>query len=299
MSEEGQNPPPPPPPNDGMEMLIKFLKLKPPTFDGTPDPMQYEYWKRKIEGLFEVMECPTNYRVRFAAHLFEKDASFWWDTVKPREGEQPLTWEEFKGLLDEKYYPKEVKWAKEQEFLNLQQGKKPVIEYMSKFNELSRFAPHQVANEEMKMERFERGLKSKLKTNMAALTFPNLQTMYQKAIKVERVIDESEAFELAMQQKRKREVESSQGGVRGNGKKPHPNYQSQKDRTPYEPRPRCDTCGKLHNGPCARLTGACFGCGEIGHYQNQCPKKVQGNVQANQRTQSANRQGGNHLQARK
>ena len=40
----------------------------------------------------------------------------------------------------------------------------PVIEYMSKFNELSRFARHQVANEEMKMERFERGLKAKLKT---------------------------------------------------------------------------------------------------------------------------------------
>jgi len=89
----------------------------------------------------------------------------------------------------------------------------PVIEYMSKFNELSRFAPHQVANEEMKMERFERGLKSKLKTNMAALTFPNLRTIYQKAIKVERVIDECEASELASQQKRKRGVESSQEGV--------------------------------------------------------------------------------------
>ena len=100
MSEERQNPPPPPPPNDGMEILIKFLKLKPPTFDGTPDPMQYGYWKRKIEGLFEVMECPANHNVMFAAHLFEKDASFWWDTVKPREGEQPLTLEELKGLLD-------------------------------------------------------------------------------------------------------------------------------------------------------------------------------------------------------
>ena len=70
---------------------------------------------------------------------------------------------------------------------------------MYKFNELSRFAPHQVANGEMKMEQFERGLKSKLKTNMAALTFPNLQTMYQKAIKVEHVINECEASELATQ----------------------------------------------------------------------------------------------------
>jgi len=220
MSEERQNPPPPPPPNDGMEMLIKFLKLKPPTFDGAPDPIQYEHWKRKIEGLFEVTECPANHKAKFAAHLFEKDAGFWPDAVKPKEGEQPLTWAEFKGLLDGKYYPKEVKWAEEQEFLNLRQGKMPVIEYKSKFNELSRFAPHQVANEEMKMERFERGLKFNLKTNMVALTFPKLQTMYQKAIKVERVIDECEASELATQQKRKREVESSQGGVRGNGRKP-------------------------------------------------------------------------------
>jgi len=108
-----------------------------------------------------------------------------------------------------------------------------VIEYMSKFNELSRFAPHEVANEEMKMERFERGLKAKLKTNIAALSFPNLQTMYKKAIKMERIIDECEASELAMQQKRKREVKSAQGGVCGNGRKPSSNHRSQNDRTPY------------------------------------------------------------------
>ena len=113
----------------------------------------------------------------------------------------------------------------------------PVIEYMSKFNELSRFAPHQVANEGMKMERFEGGLKSKLKTNMATLTFPNLQTMYQSSIKVERVINGGEPSELAVQQKRKREVESSEAGVRRNGRKPNSNHQSQKDRTLYEPRP--------------------------------------------------------------
>ena len=115
--------------------------------------------------------------------------------------------------------------------------------------------------------------------------------MYQKAIKVEHVIDECKASELATQQKRKREVVSSQGGVRGNGRKAKSNHQSQKDRTPYEPRPRCEMCGKLHNGPCARLTGACLGCGEIGHYQNQCPKKVQENIQANQRTEPASKQG--------
>lgn len=41
MSEERQNPPPPPLPNDVIEMLIKCLELKPPMFDGVPDPIQY------------------------------------------------------------------------------------------------------------------------------------------------------------------------------------------------------------------------------------------------------------------
>lgn len=91
MSEKRQNTPPSRPPNDVMEMLIKFLKLKPPMFNGAPDPMQYEHRKRKIEGLLEVMECPANYKVKFAAHFFEKDASFCLDMVKPTEGEPPLT----------------------------------------------------------------------------------------------------------------------------------------------------------------------------------------------------------------
>jgi len=63
---------------------------------------------------------PTNYKVKLDALLFEKDVSFWWDTVKPKVGKAPLTWAQFKELLYEKYYPKEIKWVKEHEFLNVE-----------------------------------------------------------------------------------------------------------------------------------------------------------------------------------
>jgi len=92
-----------------MEILVKLLKLKSPTFDGAQELLQYEHWKRKIEGLLEVLECPANYMVKLAAHLFKKDACFLWHVVKPKEGEAPLTLAQFKGLLDEKYNFKEVK----------------------------------------------------------------------------------------------------------------------------------------------------------------------------------------------
>ena len=58
-------------------------------------------------------------------------------------------------MMDAQYYPRDVKRTKEQEFLRLKQGQMSVVEYAAKFNELSRFAPNQVATEEMKMDHFE------------------------------------------------------------------------------------------------------------------------------------------------
>ena len=46
-----------------------------------------------------------------------------------------------------------------------------VMEYAAKFNELSRFAPNQVATEEMRMDHFEQGLKGPIKRMIAGHVF--------------------------------------------------------------------------------------------------------------------------------
>jgi len=43
---------------------------------------------------------------------------------------------------------------KEREFLSLKQGSLSVMEYVTKFNELSHFAPHQVDTEERRVDHF-------------------------------------------------------------------------------------------------------------------------------------------------
>ena len=75
------------------EVLCNFQKLKPPKFEGGPDPLVYEDWIRKIEDLLEVMECPPQLKVRLASHQFEKEANFWWATVKHLAGQPQLTWQ--------------------------------------------------------------------------------------------------------------------------------------------------------------------------------------------------------------
>ena len=81
--------------------------------------------------------------------------------MKPRAGEPALTWNQLKALMGTQYYPQDVRRAKEREYLRLKQGKMSVIEYAVKFNALSRFAPNQVATEEMRMDHFKQGSKGK------------------------------------------------------------------------------------------------------------------------------------------
>jgi len=60
-----------------LEMICQFNKLKPLKFSGETDPLVYEERLRRIENLFEVMDCPEGSKVRLETHQFEREAEFW------------------------------------------------------------------------------------------------------------------------------------------------------------------------------------------------------------------------------
>jgi len=66
------------------------------------------------------------------------------------------------------------------------------MEYAARFNELRRFAMHQVNTEERKMDHFEQGLRGDIKLVIAGQTFTSFQDMYQRAVKVARVLEGNE-----------------------------------------------------------------------------------------------------------
>ena len=135
------------------------------------------------------MECSDRFKVVLATYQFEGEAEFWWETVKPRGEEAPITWERLSELMDVKYYPRDAKRAKEREFLSMRQGNMSVMEYVVKFNELIRLASHQVATEEMKMDHFEQGMKGTIKSMIVGHSFENFQEMYQLVVKIARVLE--------------------------------------------------------------------------------------------------------------
>ena len=54
--------------SSAMDVICQFSKLKPPKFQGGADPLRYEEWIRKLEDLFEIMECPDRYKVALATY---------------------------------------------------------------------------------------------------------------------------------------------------------------------------------------------------------------------------------------
>jgi len=178
------------------------------------------------------MECPNRFKVALTTYQFEGEAEFWWGTVKPTEGEDPITWDRMVELLDSKYYPWDVQRTKEREFLSLKQGCVSVMEYAAKFNELSRFAMHQVNTEERKMDHFEQGLRGDIKSVIAGQTFTSFQDMYQRAVKVAWVLEENEKETQILNLEPKRREQFRQNPQNRTKKRSRPNYPLEKGKQP-------------------------------------------------------------------
>ena len=78
--------------------------------------------------------------------------------MKENQNEPGFRWTQFKELIKNRVYPISLQKAKEKEFLELDQGSISVVQYASKFIELSHFAPTYVGNETLKMNQFESSL---------------------------------------------------------------------------------------------------------------------------------------------
>jgi hypothetical protein len=69
-------------PNGGRphDRMGEFLRLKPPTFARSSNPLDTDHWLRTVKRKLEAIECPENQRVHLAAHQLSGMALSWWDT---------------------------------------------------------------------------------------------------------------------------------------------------------------------------------------------------------------------------
>ncbi|MQM07116.1 hypothetical protein Taro_039951 [Colocasia esculenta] len=147
----------------GVPMMERFRRMTLPFFKGEKDPILAESWLRETEKIFHAIRCAEEER---------KHADVWWSSVlhtQFADGAMEVAWAEFIHLFRAKYIPEHVQDRMEHKFLTLTQGSMSVLEYEARFAELSKYAPHIVADERRKVKKFIMGLKPSLRTRLVAL----------------------------------------------------------------------------------------------------------------------------------
>ncbi|KAL2486451.1 Pepsin-retropepsin like protein [Abeliophyllum distichum] len=83
-------------------MVEQFCHFKPPSFNGKDDPFAAEEWLRRLEGIFEHLNCNDMLKVSYAKFMLIHDASRLWESdsrTKTTEQQRSLTWNQFQEAL--------------------------------------------------------------------------------------------------------------------------------------------------------------------------------------------------------
>ncbi|KAA0039195.1 gag protease polyprotein [Cucumis melo var. makuwa] len=234
-------------------------KYNPKTFNGSMDnPTKAQMWLTSIETIFLYIKCPKDQKVQCAVFFLEDRGTAWWETVERMLGSDisKITWEQFKENFYAKFFSANVKHAKLQKFLNLEQGDMTMEQYDAEFDMLSHFAPNVVRDEASRTEKFVRALDLSL----------------HEKVDSSKVADRGSALE------QKRKVESQpdvvpQRTLRSGGVfQRHRHELAAVGRTLRE-LPVCTTCERVYRGRCLAGSKFCFRCRQSGHTADACPRK--------------------------
>jgi hypothetical protein len=64
------------------DRLSQFLRLNPPSFSSSSEPIAADDWLRTINKKLDTIEAQEDESVRFAAHQLEGPAAEWWDNYQ-------------------------------------------------------------------------------------------------------------------------------------------------------------------------------------------------------------------------
>ena len=128
--------------------------------------------------------------MQFATFKLIGEVERWWRSTKAiLEGmdieRNPITWEKFKGVFYDNYFPEVIRERKEREFADLVQGSMTVEQYVAKFIELSCFGSHLILTEAKKASRIQKGLNERLRHHLIALGIDNYAESVKRAMRLE------------------------------------------------------------------------------------------------------------------
>jgi hypothetical protein len=159
-NNNNNNPPPPPPPQ--VDMLARFLRIRPAKFSRATETLQAIDWIRSVNKNLVTVGCTDGEKVRFVAHLLEGTIAKWWETYQITHPIDGVTWDSFQEGFRAAHISSGVMSLKKKELCDLKQRYRTVSEYIDEFTNLSHYEPDDSATDAKRKDKFLEGLNDEL-----------------------------------------------------------------------------------------------------------------------------------------
>jgi len=239
------------------------FRLDLPEFSGSLKPEEFLDWISMTEELLTFKSVPDVKRVSLVATRFKGRASAWWQQLKLQRvnsGKGPInSWEKLKKHMRQYFLPYNYARTIYTQFQNLRQGNRCVDEYASEF--FSLMARNNLfETEENSVSRFIGGLKQQIQNNLLLFNPTSVSEAHQRAVLIEQNLRGSSMWTAS----------SSRSRAGASGETSHAT------KTELPPSSSTPDVGASNTAQrqTRTLTFKCFNCGEAGHRQANCPKRV-------------------------